>query len=188
VGLDRKLLKGVLLKMPDLESRNWTACAKTFLESKETLPLRIVGVGNPIRRDDGVGIFIASHLRKKFGARPNRQVRIDSTLAPEFLFSKMTLEKGSLLVLDAIEQNSPPGSIVFAKIEDTKFGYFATHNVPLTLIPNLAGKIGKIFVLGIQPENIDIGEGLSEVVLHSANEVIAEFETIFQEGLLVARK
>ena len=174
--------------MIELESRDWAARAKTFMESKDALPLRIVGVGNPIRKDDCVGIFIASHLRKKFGARPNTQVRIYPTVATELLFSKMTLEKGSLLVFDAVEQNSPPGSIVFANIADTKFGYFATHNVPLKLIPNLSGKMGKIFVLGIQPEDIDIGEGLSEVVLHSANEVITELETIFQEGILNARK
>jgi len=165
-----------------LESGNdWAARAKSLLESKKAVPLHLVGVGNPIRKDDSVGIFICSKLKKKFGTRPNKLVRIYPPFAPELLFSKISLKNGSLIIFDAIEQNSVPGSIIFANIADTRFGYFATHNIPLKLIPNLSERLVNIFVLGIQPEDINVGEGLSEVVRESANEVIANFESFIEE-------
>jgi hydrogenase 3 maturation protease len=168
-----------------LESeKDWAACTRAFLESREAVPLQLAGVGNPIRKDDSVGMFIVSKLRKKLGARPNNQVRIYPPLTPELLFSKISLKTSSLIIFDAVEQNSAPGSIIFANIADTKFGYFATHNVPLKLIPNLSKRMANIFVLGIQPEDTDIGEGLTEVVLNSANEVVAKLETFIGEIFL----
>lgn len=180
--MDHKRLNGSMNENQPMESgKDWAARAKTLLESKEAVPLHLVGVGNPIKKDDSVGIFIASKLKKRFGTRPNRLVRIYPPLTPELLFSKIHLKTGSLIIFDAVEQNSAPGSIIFTNIADTRFGYFATHNVPLKLIPNLSERMANIFVLGIQPEEINVGEGLSEVVRESANEVITNFESFIEE-------
>jgi hydrogenase maturation protease len=174
-------LKGITRTNQTLEPvKDWEARTKEFLESKRAAPLHLVGVGNPIKKDDSVGLFIVAKLRRKLGARPNKLIRIHPPLTTELLFSKISLRTGSLIIFDAVEQNSAPGSIVFANIVDTRFGYFATHNVPL----NLSERMANIFVLGIQPDDIEVGEGLSEVALCSANEVIAKLETFIEETFL----
>src|SRR5579862_7948900 len=168
----------------DARAADWSDQITSLLGSEGAAPLQLVGVGNPIKKDDSVGIFIVSKLKKKFGARPSKSVRIHPPLAPELLFSKINLKTGSLIIFDAIEQNSSPGSIIFANIADTKFGYFATHNIPMKLIPAVSERVANIFVLGIQPQDIDIGEGLSETVLRSADEVVAKLGTRIEERFL----
>jgi hydrogenase maturation protease len=94
------------------------------------------------------------------------------------LLSKVEAE--SVIIFDAIEHDSEPGSIIFARLGDTRFGFFATHNIPFKLIPCLSANLENVFVLGIQPRNIDIGEGLSETVLDSANEVVEKLQMIIE--------
>jgi len=165
---------------------DWTSRLEVLYGSREAMPFHLVGVGNPIKKDDSVGLVIISRLRKIFGSKPSKLVRIYSPLAPELLFSKISFKSGSLIIFDAVEHNRAPGSIIFANIADTRFGFFATHNVPLKLIPSLSGRMPNIFLVGIQPKDVDFGEGLSAVVLNSANKVVAEFETIIKGRLLNA--
>jgi hydrogenase 3 maturation protease len=155
----------------------WQSPLEELLEKHG--PVHLVGAGNPIRKDDAVGLFIASELRKRLGSRPNKLFRIyGSSIPPERLLAK--IESGAIIMFDAVEHNSKPGSIIFARLEDTRFGFFATHNIPFKLIPGLSKNLGNAFVLGIQPGNIEIGEGLSEEVLNSANEVVEKLQRIIE--------
>jgi hydrogenase 3 maturation protease len=140
----------------------------------------LVGVGNPIRRDDSVGIFIVSKLKRKLGSRPNKFVRIrDPSVSSERLLSK--LDGKSVIIFDAIEHNSEPGSIFIVRLEESRFGFFATHNIPLKLVPGLSTNLQNAFVLGIQPEDVGVGEGLSKTVLHSANGIVDKLTQIIGE-------
>ncbi|MCL5068444.1 MAG: hydrogenase maturation protease [Thaumarchaeota archaeon] len=135
-----------------------------------------IGVGNPIKSDDSVGLYMISKLRREYGASPKKSIRIASASSPETAFSKIgngSKSEGEMVVIfDAVESDSPPGSIIFANIGETRYGFFATHNIPLRLIPTVMANISKVFVLGIQAENTDIGEKLSETVRESADRVV----------------
>ncbi len=159
----------------------WVEQARKFFVAHQTKQIHLVGVGNPIRGDDSVGLLIASGLRKRFGARPSKFVRIhSSSTSPEVLLSKIGANKDPLMIFDAIEHNSEPGEIIFANLGDTRFGFFATHNIPLKLIPNLSENIDRSFVLGVQPGNVDIGEVMSQIVVDSANRVIDELAKLIE--------
>jgi hydrogenase maturation protease len=134
----------------------------------------LMGVGNPIRGDDSVGLAIASELRQTLGANPARGYRIHkTTLAPERLLSKLALSSGRILIFDAVEASREPGAIVCATLGESKYGYFATHNIPLRLIPGLESRINDVFLVGVQPLSVEIGEGLSDVVRESAAQIVA---------------
>lgn len=157
----------------------WMARLKTLLNQNR--PIHLIGVGNPIRGDDALGLFIASKLRKRLGARPSKLVKIhESSIAPEFQIAKIS-KLDSLIIFDAVEHNSEPGSIIFANLGDTRFGYFATHNIPMKLIPNISENMANIFVLGIQPGNVHIGEGLTKIVLASANQIVERLAGLVEE-------
>ena len=70
------------------------------------------------------------------------------------------------------------GSIVFAKIDDTKYGSFATHNVPLKLIPTISPNSTNVYVLGTQPEDTKVDESLSATFLTAAEHVISTIEDL----------
>jgi hypothetical protein len=71
-----------------------------------------------------------------------------------------------------------PGAVVCASLADTKFGFFATHNVPLRLIPEVAGSLGGSFVVGVQPEWLGVGEELSVTAQAAKSRVVAAMSTI----------
>jgi hydrogenase maturation protease len=133
-------------------------------------PVTFLGAGNPIKSDDSVGLYMISNLRKHCGSHPREFVRIKPRSNPDTVLSK--IEKGTIVIFDAVESGLSPGSIVFANISKTKYGFFATHNVPLRLVPGLASRMSTVFVLGVQPLRREIGEGLSQVVKDSADRVV----------------
>jgi len=133
----------------------------------------LLGVGNPIRSDDAVGLEIARTLRRNLGPSPRKGVRIHrNSLMPELLLSKLSTSAGRIVIFDAVEASKEPGEIVCSRLANTKYGYFATHNIPLRLVPGLAAREGDVYIVGVQPESLEVGEGLSDVVSGSAAQII----------------
>jgi hydrogenase 3 maturation protease len=135
--------------------------------------LVILGIGNPIKRDDSVGLYIAERLRSAIGARPSSHVSIRSAEArPELALSKLDLRASKLLILDAAEMARPAGTVALVGLNDTRYGFFATHNLPLRLHPDLKKNGESVFLLGVQPDDLSIGEGLSDSVRSAADGVV----------------
>lgn len=145
-----------------------------------------IGLGHPIKSDDSVGLYMVSKLRKLIGSNPTRHVRILAVHSPEAAFSMIGKETRSgiksIIIFDAIESNSPPGTIVFANITETKYGFFATHNIPLRLVPAISSNAEHVYVLGIQTENSEIGESISKSVRESADRVVDKIGKLIEES------
>ena len=166
----------------EANTEDWQARLQDALESGGSTDL--VGVGNSLRSDDAVGLEIASELRSRLGAAPARGVRIHSpSLMPERLLSKLASKEGRIIVFDAVEASKPPGEIVCSKLGETKYGYFATHNVPLRLIPGLSDRQQDVFVVGVQPQSLEVGEGLTDIVRDSATRVAAAVTKAVEERI-----
>lgn len=135
----------------------------------------IVGVGNPLRGDDAIGLEIVSRLRSSMGPAPAKGLRIHETsVAPERLLSRLASSAGRIIIFDAVQSSERPGKIVCGGLGDTKYGFFATHNIPLKLLPGLAERLNDVLVVGVQPVSLEVGEGLSDVVRVSAERIVAE--------------
>jgi len=154
--------------LPDWRER----LRETIADSRR--PVHFVGVGNELKTDDAAGLEIASALRSRLGTSPAPGVRIHScTPMPERLLSKLASGEGRIVVFDAVEASAKPGDIVFLPMADTKYGFFGTHNIPLKLVPGLGVRLGEFYLVGVQPASLEIGEGLSEKVRESVNEIVA---------------
>ena len=136
-------------------------------------PLNLVGVGNPLRRDDGVGILVARLLAKELrGNRRDVVVHADPS-TPERVLSKIPPDQG-IVIFDAVEAGAAPGTVVCAALGDTDYDFFATHNIPLRLLPGVAGRLDDVFVIGVSPDSVEFGEGLTEKVAASASALASE--------------
>jgi len=136
--------------------------------------VHIVGIGNPIKQDDALGIEVVSRLRRQLGPQPLPGMKIHPPmLTPERLLVRLSGGKSRVVVFDAIDACRPAGTVVCARLEDTKFGYFATHNIPLKCLPSFRNLDGNVRVIGIQPASVDVGEGLSSVVDESCEKLVA---------------
>lgn len=165
-----------------VEPDDWKAELSEILGDVRT-PLHLLGVGNPLKSDDSVGIFIVSRLATRLGRRPRRNVFVHPPgQTPERLLSRVDCGKDRVLIFDAVAAGRQPGQVVLASLGDSKFGYFATHNVPLRLLPGVAANPSNVYVAGIEPESLEVGEELSDVVQASADDLSAVVESALGGG------
>jgi hydrogenase maturation protease len=137
-------------------------------------PINFVGVGNPLRTDDGAGLQAVSSLSRAFDGMAPPWVKIHSGVSsPERVLSKIPSTEG-IIIFDAVQARLDPGGIVCATLGDTKYGFFATHNVPLKLVPGLAERKDSVFLFGIEPGSLEVGEGLTDKVRQSVHTLVAE--------------
>jgi hydrogenase 3 maturation protease len=130
--------------------------------------MALLGVGNTLLSDDGVGCSIAD----SFSAEG--WITYNGGTAPEnFTAPIRRADPALLLIVDAAEMDLSPGSIRIIQddqIDDTSIG---THMLPLShLIRYLSPDIPEILFIGIQPETINPGVGLSPAVQAAADSLI----------------
>jgi len=141
----------------------------------------LLGVGNPMRRDDGVGLYVIKLLKKTLAKESSAVVKVHRpTVEPERLISELATARETFLIVDAVQTGADPGTIVCAPLADTKFGYFATHNIPLRLIPGVVESTDSAFVLGIEPRSVEFGEGLSPEVVAAADRMVRRLNSMIE--------
>ncbi|MDE1857533.1 MAG: hydrogenase maturation protease [Thaumarchaeota archaeon] len=148
---------------------DWRSKLDVALEFSGTIDL--VGVGNSIRGDDGVGIEIASSLRRKLRGAGGLKVHPTAQM-PERLLSKLASTAQRVILFDAVEVDRPPGTIVCRKLGESRHGFFATHNVPLNLVPGLSARLDDFYVVGVQPESLEVKEGISQTARAAAGTIV----------------
>ncbi len=130
--------------------------------------MHLVGVGNQFRGDDAVGLAVAARLRRKLGPHPRPGLTLHAPADnPELLISRLCTSGGRVVIVDAVEASRDPGTIVCASLKDTKYGFFATHNIPLRLLPGVSG--GDVWLVGVEPESLEVGAPLSASAEASAS-------------------
>lgn len=136
-----------------------------------------------MRSDDGVGLEVIRELRSALSSVPAPGVKVHPVSPmPERTISRLASEGGRMLIFDAVEAAKEPGDIVFCKLADTKYGFFATHNIPFRIVPGLAAMENDVYILGVQPESLEVGEHLSEPVCASVERIVTEFADLVEEG------
>ncbi|HDC92999.1 hydrogenase maturation protease [Candidatus Bipolaricaulota bacterium] len=128
----------------------------------------LLGIGNPLARDDGVGVWVAENFRKKgWFSFPARQ-------APENVIGKIARIRPVLLVaVDAVEMGLEPGEFRRLLPERDRGLWGSTHSLPLwALLKRCVPPSGTIVFLGIQPKDLSLGEGLSPEVEAGARRLL----------------
>ena len=122
----------------------------------------VAGIGNPLRKDDFVGVEIVRNLQKKV----SRSVYlIECETVPESFIEPITAFKPThILIIDAAMLNLKPGSSKLIKTDQmVERLAISTHALPLRIFCEYLAKTtgAEIALLGIQPEDSSFGEGLT---------------------------
>jgi hydrogenase maturation protease len=126
---------------------------------------------------------VVSSLRRRLGPASRKAIRVHGLSPnPERTISDLASKGERIVVIDAVEAQRKPGTIVCARLSETKFGFFATHNVPLRLVPGVAENAADTYVVGIQPDSVGVGEGLSDVVKGSSKKLVAMITSLVEEA------
>ena len=132
----------------------------------------VAGIGNPIRKDDFVGVKIVQDLQGKV---PKNVYLIECETVPEsFMQEIVDLKPSHVLLIDAafIGLKSGETRLIFPE-HITAFPAITTHVLPLRIFCEYITKMTetKIALLLIEPENSEFGEGLTPEVQKAAEKI-----------------
>ena len=120
----------------------------------------IIGLGNPDRADDGIGIALASRLK---AISPERVHSEEERSVEGIVLNLLDHEEvGAILFIDAADFGGKPGEFkLFSSEEIDKFvPAITTHKVPISLLMGLIQQKNiEPYLLGVQPESLEfLGE------------------------------
>ena len=149
----------------------------------------IVGIGNPLRMDDGIGHFVAGRLADRY-ARDDRVTAIDChQLTPDL--AETVAESEEVFFLDA-SMAGTPGELKVHELPttDPKNPLFDAHNLSPHELIELAGRLygrrprGRLFTLS--GKHFGFGEGLSDEVARSLGRMEEEVVALAADRLYMA--
>ncbi|MFH0877430.1 MAG: hydrogenase 3 maturation endopeptidase HyCI [Candidatus Omnitrophota bacterium] len=146
---------------------------KEILKGKVVL----VGIGNILRGDDGFGPALIERLKGKV-----RAVCLDASVTPENYVARIADENpDTVLLVDAVSLQQQPGEYELIGSSDIVQSGMTTHDISLRMfIEYLKGQTqANIYMLGVQPKNISIGDEISPPV----QETLEVVEQILKEVL-----
>lgn len=130
-------------------------------------PFLIITIGNSYRSDDEVGPYIDQQIKK---CKKNLII-LNAEDQPENIIDKATqLKPGNVVIIDAADFGGISGEIRLIEKKDIPDTSLSTHSFS----PNIIAAIleedtgADVHFLGIQPESIQLREGLSEPVKKAA--------------------
>ena len=119
----------------------------------------IVGVGNTLKGDDGAGPILCQQLAGKTSAE-----LIDAAMVPENYIQQIIKKAPqNLLIIDAIDFSSPPGTINIFKPGQLNSLVISTHTLsPRIFVDMITKEINvEVYFIGIQPAQTTLGQSLS---------------------------
>ena len=142
--------------------------------------LIVLGVGNELKSDDGVGPFIIRKLKEESIENENL-LFIDAKTVPENFTGKIRKENPThMIIVDACLMDSNPGDMkIVNKYEFANIG-ISTHSMSLSFFVRYIEKDTEIRIIfvGIEPETMDWGEKPTPKVEKSADEFIKTLKEI----------
>lgn len=154
--------------------------------------LIILGIGNELKYDDGVGPFIISELNKR--DLKDNVLLINAQTVPENFTGKIRMENPShIIIIDACLMGLKAGEFKIVNEEDFADIGISTHSMSLSYFVKFLNQDNILFI-GIEPQSLELidqdslgvlgadlmdfnGE-LTSDVKKSANEIIDMFEEI----------
>ncbi|HSB54419.1 MAG TPA: HyaD/HybD family hydrogenase maturation endopeptidase [Gemmatimonadales bacterium] len=129
----------------------------------------VVGLGNPLMADDGVGLAALERLREEYDVPPTVALTDGGTWGMMLLPAIEEAEE--LLLLDAVRTASSPGTLRELGREQLQL-YFShkisPHQIDLKevlAVADLRGNLPpRLVVIGVEPELVDMRHSLSPCV------------------------
>ena len=144
--------------------------------------IAILGIGNDLRTDDGLGPFIVSSIRID---NPNIMIENVGSVPEGFAHPLAEFGAERVIMIDAADMRKSPGHVELVTNDRIGGINISTHSMPLSFLMMYLEQEtgGQTILLGVQPKNIEFGEGLNPEIQEVAEKLIMDFEEILQEHI-----
>lgn len=148
----------------------------------------VIGIGNPYRGDDTVGLRVAQDIRKE---APDR-VNVIEQGGDGAALMESWKNVDTVILIDAVYSGAKPATIhlfdIHTQTIPTKFFHYSTHAFGIAEAIGLARALNQlpphIIVYGIEGKCFEAGIGLSPEVEKAAQEVVTRVRHDIQNVLL----
>jgi len=135
------------------------------------MKVAVIGIGNVLMGDEGVGIAVVNELKK---LNVKADIYDCGTMGIDILNTIMDYDK--VIVVDAVKGFGNPGDVVRIRPEELKGGtIISMHDVDFISVVNIARSIMKlpeIVIIGIEVERIEESTEISERVRNAIPKAI----------------
>jgi len=150
--------------------------------------IAVIGIGNTLRRDDGIGVIILESLLNDY-----KRANIDYLnfgIASFGLIHRLQ-DYDLVLLIDGISAGLTAGQLKIFVLDEVSFakddGVISSHELNLKDIFKLTRKLkvkAKIYIAGIQVEDVSFGESLSSALEKKLADLTKQVDKFIQERLL----
>ena len=143
----------------------------------------VLGLGNPLMADEGIGGFIISKLLEKKDSYPNVDF-IDAGTAGMAILH-LIAERRKAVIVDCAYMEKAPGSIEKFTPQEVKsvkkLLHYSLHETDILKVIELARRLdqcpAEIVIFGIEPQKIELKEGISPTLQKRTDEYLKKIET-----------
>jgi hydrogenase maturation protease len=138
----------------------------------------VVGCGNPLAGDDGVGPYVIERL----SSRSLPACELVSVLHPDLTLLERFRDRDLVVIVDAVSTGAAPGTVLEVPLPDDavvprSFAGVSGHGFGLGELFGLARALGRelppVVLLGVEIAQVEPGRAMSPEVVAGAKEVVA---------------
>jgi hydrogenase maturation protease len=130
-----------------------------------------VGIGNVLKSDDGVGVYISNNIKN----RKNISSLTVEVSIENYIGKINSLNPDILVLIDCVDLGHAPGIYELLDINQIQDITFNTHNISLQKLSDFFKM--PVYILGIQPEKIEFGQNISYLVKNIADRIINQINS-----------
>ncbi len=143
------------------------------------IDIAVVGIGNVLLSDDGVGVFVLNELKSRKEIPGNVELIDGGTMGLDLL--PFIEEKKRVIFIDAVDFKAEPGTIGELNNSEIPHYFSSKLSVHQIALPDMiaAGQLlgtmpEEMCLIGIQPRTIETGYGLSPEIQGRVDRLIAK--------------
>jgi hydrogenase maturation protease len=142
-------------------------------------PVVVLGLGNPLMADEGIGVYLVERLLESAAEYPGVDFADAGTGGLSILYQIEGRHKA--IVIDCAFLDEPPGTVrrfTPDQVQSVKvLAHQSLHEADLMQILAMARQLGQapgeIVLFGIQPQRVEPGLGLSRALMERIDEYIS---------------
>ncbi len=141
------------------------------------MKILVLGIGNVLLTDEGIGVRALKELERMYTFPPNVELLDGGTAGIELL--RHIRKRDYLIIIDAMKCSQEPGTVVRIEGDDVPKAFrsrISPHQLGLSDLlaaAMLTDELPKKLVLfGVEPESIDIGLDLTDTVEASVDKLL----------------
>lgn len=131
--------------------------------------IALIGLGNILLRDDGVGIHVANAIKQRYTFSPDVEVIDGGTMGLDLL--PLFERRDKVLIVDAVDFQKEPGYIGIIEneaIPSVLNSKLSVHHINLSDVLFAAKIMGispsEVCLIGIQPKSLDVGLDMTDEI------------------------